>query len=160
MPRPSHALSVLRAVAEAQTRGRDLRQARRAARAYGRLFALQARCAVDSTVASAVAEAFAIASALQLPLRGYRRAHRSRLHEAPEGRQAVSDEEVRAAVIRAPSIKVAAGILRVDRGTVARRVKALMRQPVPDAALASAVSLQRSRALREKRGSKRGKCSP
>lgn len=60
----------------------------------------------------------------------------------------VSDAEIVRVLMTSPSIKVAAGRLEIDRATVARRVKALMRHCSSDAALARAPSLQRSLAKR------------
>lgn len=146
---PERILLTLSHLAAAQAGSRHSREARQAAKAWSLLMELRADIAGRPAQARAVAKALRGVSFLMTPLRGYRRAHHKRCNgRTRPAERKVSDAEIVRAVRTAPSIKVAAARLDVNRSTITRRLPTLMRHPVHGAALANVPSLQRSLARR------------
>jgi hypothetical protein len=143
-------LRLLADVATRQVRAAGRIQAKRAAGAYRRIGQLRLEVARDPAAAALIDSTLRAVQALWRPMAGYRRAARARLagEQRPAERK-VGDAEIVRALLAAPSVKVAAARLQVDRGTIARRLPGLMRHPVHGAALSGARSLQRSTARRK-----------
>jgi hypothetical protein len=108
----------------------------------------------DPRISAAIYDVLKAVSLLQLPLRGYRRAHRDRNARDPVAvPRKFTNKQLSRALMAAGSINEAAHQLGCDRRTISRRVKSLMGHGVLDVAVAGAPSLRRSKQLRSKRAS-------
>jgi hypothetical protein len=139
------ALRVLAALAVDQVRSPNRTQARTAMAAVNLIGNARLAAVRDPRICAAIYAVLKAVSLLQLPLRGYRRAHRDRNARDPiAAPRKFTDEQLSRALVKHASIKEVAHALGCDRRTISRRVRSLVGHGVLDVPFASALSLRRS----------------